>query len=88
MSIKWYESPALKGKVHLLSPECRDLLDKIFVLDPTKRITVPEIIKHPFFTEYLDLANQVRSSVCAKMAQSREPRTNQALAFESCALFR
>lgn len=64
MSIRWSEAPALKGKVHFLSPECRDLLDKIFVLDPTKRINIPEIMKHQFFTNFLSPQNQVRSGFC------------------------
>lgn len=28
----------------------KDLLEKIFVLDPKKRITVPEALSHPFIT--------------------------------------
>jgi mitogen-activated protein kinase 1/3 len=31
------------------SPEAVDLLEKIFVFDPTKRITVDEALRHPFF---------------------------------------
>ena len=45
---QWNESPFIADNVNALSPEARDLLDRIFVLDPTKRITIPEIMKHPW----------------------------------------
>ncbi|KAG7539937.1 Protein kinase domain [Arabidopsis thaliana x Arabidopsis arenosa] len=32
-----------------ISSECKHLLSRIFVADPDKRITVPEIEKHPWF---------------------------------------
>ena len=32
-----------------LTPECTDLLNKIFVIDEKKRITVPEIREHPWY---------------------------------------
>eukprot|EP00236_Picocystis_salinarum_P006792 CAMPEP_0113924696 /NCGR_PEP_ID=MMETSP1159-20121227/2808_1 /TAXON_ID=88271 /ORGANISM="Picocystis salinarum" /LENGTH=98 /DNA_ID=CAMNT_0000924937 /DNA_START=55 /DNA_END=351 /DNA_ORIENTATION=- /assembly_acc=CAM_ASM_000767 len=36
-----------------VSSECKDLLARIFVADPTKRITIPEIIAHPWFQHHL-----------------------------------
>eukprot|EP00955_Chlamydomonas_euryale_P031466 330594-Chlamydomonas_euryale.AAC.11 len=36
-----------------ISPECRDLLVKLFSKDPTKRITMSQIQEHPWFTQYL-----------------------------------
>ncbi|KAJ7292691.1 snf 1 [Mycena rebaudengoi] len=33
-----------------LSPHARDLVRSILIADPTKRITVPHIMQHPFFT--------------------------------------
>ncbi|KAF9543538.1 kinase-like protein [Agrocybe pediades] len=36
-----------------LSSEAKDLITSMLVVDPLKRITVPEIIKHPFFTTNL-----------------------------------
>ena len=60
MQVKWSDSPVLKEHVHLLSPECHDLLDKIFVTDPKRRITVSRIIEHPFYTEFLTDSNKVR----------------------------
>lgn len=31
-----------------LSPECKDLLNKIFVIDAKKRISIEQIEKHPW----------------------------------------
>ena len=44
------ERVALPGGQHqsALSPEARDLLDKIFQTDPKKRITIPQIMQHPW----------------------------------------
>ena len=36
-----------------LSPECTDLLNRIFVIDEKKRITVPEIKQHAWYTRPL-----------------------------------
>eukprot|EP00963_Diacronema_lutheri_P009505 scaffold856_cov326-Pavlova_lutheri.AAC.7 len=36
-----------------VSSECKDLLARIFVADPTRRITIPEIIAHPWFQHHL-----------------------------------
>lgn len=36
-----------------VSAECRDLLSKIFVADPSKRIRIPEIKKHKWFLKKL-----------------------------------
>ena len=32
-----------------LTPECLDLLDKIFVIDEKKRITIEQIVAHPWY---------------------------------------
>lgn len=37
----------------MLSPECRHLLSRIFVANPEKRITIPEIKNHPWFLKNL-----------------------------------
>jgi hypothetical protein len=37
----------------LLCPPCRDLLAKILVADPAKRITVKGIYDHPWYNKYL-----------------------------------
>ncbi|KAJ4777657.1 Serine/threonine-protein kinase [Rhynchospora pubera] len=36
-----------------ISPDCRKLLSQIFVSNPSKRITIPEIKKHPWFLKSL-----------------------------------
>ncbi|MCO5552637.1 hypothetical protein L7F22_006152 [Adiantum nelumboides] len=36
-----------------ITPECRHLLSRIFVPNPTKRIRMPEILRHPFFLKNL-----------------------------------
>lgn len=37
-------------KVHQL----RELLDKLFVLDPSKRLSINQALMHPFITEKID----------------------------------
>jgi serine/threonine protein kinase len=44
----WSKSPFLSENVGALSPEARDLLDKIFQTDPKQRITIPQIMQHPW----------------------------------------
>ena len=44
----WKESPFIHDNRDALSAEVCDLLDLIFVVDPRKRITIPEIMKHPW----------------------------------------
>lgn len=36
-----------------ISPEARSLINSMLVVDPVKRITIPEIMKHPWFTPNL-----------------------------------
>jgi len=36
-----------------LSADARSLISSMLVVDPVKRITVPEIVQHPFFTTNL-----------------------------------
>ena len=44
MAIKYSYPTGLK-----LTPEVKDLLAKVFVVDPLKRLTVPGIVEHPWF---------------------------------------
>jgi len=39
-----------------LSPECQDLLRRVFVLDPKQRATIEQIYSHPWFVKDLDPA--------------------------------
>ena len=48
MNKTWKDSPFIRDNRDALSAEVCDLLDRIFVVDPTKRITVPEIMSHPW----------------------------------------
>lgn len=32
-----------------VSPECKDLLARILIADPDKRITVQQILRHPWY---------------------------------------
>lgn len=34
-----------------IEPVARDLLDKLLEIDPEKRITITEALKHPYFTQ-------------------------------------
>ncbi|XP_062203952.1 serine/threonine-protein kinase SAPK9 [Phragmites australis] len=43
---------AIPYYVHI-SPECRDLISRIFVANPETRITMPEIKNHPWFVKNL-----------------------------------
>jgi serine/threonine protein kinase len=42
-----------------LPPDVRDLISKILVVDPVKRITIPEIRKHPWFLKSLPVYLQI-----------------------------
>ena len=45
-----------KGKYKMpsyLSPACQDLIRQMLIVDPLKRITVPEIVQHPWFQQNL-----------------------------------
>lgn len=62
---KWYDNPLIAHDCSLLSPDCIDLLDKMFELDESQRITVSGIKAHPWFTRtlpplYRDALEQLR----------------------------
>jgi serine/threonine protein kinase len=85
MQVKWSDSAVLKEHVHLLSPECCDLLDKIFVTDPKRRITVPQIMEHPFYTQFLTDGNKVQkaSTVVSCSAERKSVTVQSALACDA-----
>ena len=43
-----------------LSPECRDLLARVFVLDPAQRLSLAGVRSHPWFVQHLPPGLQVR----------------------------
>eukprot|EP00775_Hariotina_reticulata_P009702 gene9702-9861_t len=49
----WQEHPHNNNSVQRLSPECRDLLDKMFDVNQDSRITIDGIIRHPWFNKTL-----------------------------------
>jgi len=68
-----------------ITPECRDLIESIFVADPTKRISLEEIKRHPWFLKSLtpDVKSELegkapKPSFFAKigLGRSKESRLN------------
>ena len=51
--IHWTENERNKDIVKRMSPECMDLLDRIFKISEKERITVAEIKEHPWYKEPL-----------------------------------
>ena len=44
----WSDIPHIQKAVEKLTPECMDLLNKVFVVDDKKRITIEHIKEHPW----------------------------------------
>lgn len=53
VSKKWSEVPHMAQAVQKLTPECKDLLNRIFVIDSKKRITIEQIEAHPWYKKPL-----------------------------------
>lgn len=49
----WYKNPLIAQDCLLLSPECIDLLNRMFTLDCNARITIPEIRSHAWYSKPL-----------------------------------
>ena len=45
----WSDIPHIQKAVEKLTPECMDLLNKVFVVDDKKRITIDHIKEHPWY---------------------------------------
>mmetsp|Transcript_11499 Transcript_11499/g.34542 ORF Transcript_11499/g.34542 Transcript_11499/m.34542 type:complete len:421 (+) Transcript_11499:87-1349(+) len=50
---RWSDVPHIKKLCTKLSPEVKDLLDKILVPSETERVTIPEIEAHPWYRQPL-----------------------------------
>lgn len=53
VSKRWSEVPHMAEAIKKLSPECKDLLNRIFVIDAKKRITIEDIERHPWYRKGL-----------------------------------
>ena len=58
VSQNWQESKFIQGNVAALSEEVKDLLNKILVIEPSERITVDGIMKHPWYQQKLSAKYQ------------------------------
>ena len=47
------------------NPIAVDLLNKLLVMDPDRRLTAEEALAHPYFVNYADPDDEVRILVCA-----------------------
>jgi serine/threonine-protein kinase SRK2 len=66
----WTGLPHIKAALGKLSPECTDLLNKIFVIDDKKRISVPAIKAHPWYNRPLSSKHAAaEASVTASQAK-------------------
>jgi len=69
VSKRWNEVPHMRQAIEKLTPECKDLLNRIFVIDAKKRITIDEIERHPWYRK--QLPGKYQASL-AKLQQSKE----------------
>jgi hypothetical protein len=54
-----------------LSPSAKDLIQKLLQFEPTKRVSFPEIFKHPWFT------GEINPTTDDNMVEIREPKTDK-----------
>jgi hypothetical protein len=69
--------PAQGGIYNLpshLSPGARDLIPRMLLVDPLKRITIPELRQHPWFTLHLPRYLAVMQVPCDGRASARGRR--------------
>ena len=60
-----------------LTPECMDLLNKIFVIDQNQRITVPNIKAHPWYTKPMLDKYQAAEGTLAKRQEQLNAYVSQ-----------
>lgn len=70
----WSEIPHIQKAVEKLSKECMDLLNRIFVVDDKKRITIEAIKEHPW---------SVKTSACTVMHYTAARQGSYAVRFFS-----
>jgi serine/threonine-protein kinase SRK2 len=58
--------------VHI-SPECRDLIARIFVANPATRISIPEIRNHPWFLKNLPADLMDDSKMSSQYEEPEQP---------------
>jgi len=67
----WRDSPFLKGNIAALPPDAADLLNRIFEVDPQKRLTFADILAHPFVSAPLTAARYADALAALDAAQAR-----------------
>eukprot|EP00955_Chlamydomonas_euryale_P057977 356939-Chlamydomonas_euryale.AAC.9 len=55
-----------------ISPACRELLHKLLVKDPRRRITIPQVMRHPWFKEGLPDSAMRLNKCCLSQACAPE----------------
>lgn len=58
MQQKWYEMPRVQKSVPKLSEEIKDLLNRIMVVNEDERISLEEIVEHPWYMKPLTPQHQ------------------------------
>ncbi|KAK9809119.1 hypothetical protein WJX72_009585 [[Myrmecia] bisecta] len=79
---RWSEIPHIRQAVEKLSKDCMDLLNRIFVIDEKKRITVAEIKQHPWYLrelspKYRDAEDSLRRQQAATDEHMVKRKLNQ-----------
>ncbi|EPS72312.1 hypothetical protein M569_02447, partial [Genlisea aurea] len=62
-----------------ISKECKHLLSRIFVSDPEKRITIPEIKKHPWFAKNLYSERRKEDEASSSKENNNLPSSAQSI---------
>jgi serine/threonine-protein kinase SRK2 len=77
----WSAHPSNPRGVQMLTPSVKDLMDKIFVIDSSQRISLKDIQDHPWFNLPLDAAHESALEMLnveqAKVSQPTENSTDQ-----------
>lgn len=82
VSKRWNEVPHMEAAIKKLSPECKDLLNRIFTIDAKKRITLEQIKKHPWYLKplpanYATVLDRLQVSQSQIEAQMRARKENE-----------